>query len=108
MNDEVIDPTESTGESPEVDDGITTVTEAAEPAENTDWIRGWQVWVVLGVLFLAFLVVPWGLILFPTIRNIVRIVGFSFRDAYLVFPLVPALALGALGIWTALRSRGPN
>lgn len=75
---------------------------------DTDWTRGWQVWVVLGALFLAFLVAPWGLILLRPVQDSVRIVGFSFRDAYLIVPLLPAIGLGGLGVWTALRSRGPD
>jgi len=71
---------------------------------NDDRLSGWRAWVVLGVVFAAFLVVPWGLIALPAMRGVVGAVGFSFRDAYLVVPLIPAVLLGVVGVWTALRS----
>ncbi|WP_158854074.1 hypothetical protein [Halorhabdus sp. CUG00001] len=64
-------------------------------------------WVLLGGLFVALIAIPWALILLPSVRGVVGGIGLSFRDAYLVVPLVPALGLGALAVWTALRSGGP-
>jgi hypothetical protein len=29
--------------------------------------------------------------------------GLGFRDTYLVIPMIPALLMGAVGVWTALR-----
>ncbi|WP_336036285.1 hypothetical protein [Halobacterium yunchengense] len=31
--------------------------------------------------------------------------GLGFRDTYLAVPMVPALLLGAIGLWTAVRGR---
>ena len=96
------------GESTEAGDGTPAVTEGDVSAGNADWTRGVQVWIVLGALLLAFLIAPWALILFPTVQNSVRMFGLSFRDAYLIVPLIPAIGLGALGVWTALKSRRGN
>jgi len=62
-------------------------------------------WLVLGALAIALVVIPWSLIVLPSARGLIGLVGFSLRDAYLVVPLVPAVGLGLLGVWTALRSR---
>jgi len=62
-------------------------------------------WLVIGALAVALVVIPWALIVLPEARGIVGAVGFSMRDAYLVVPLVPAVGLGLVGVWTAIRSR---
>ena len=84
--------------------------QSAEPRGSTAfedgaWTQDWRVWIVLSGLLIGLVVVPWSLILLPTVQDSVGVLGFSFRDAYLVVPLIPALGLGALGVWTALRSR---
>lgn len=66
---------------------------------------GWRGWVLVGALVVSFLVVPWALILLPTAQGTVTGLGLSWRDTYLVVPLVPAVVLGLLGVWTALKSR---
>nr|WP_284011108.1 hypothetical protein [Halomicroarcula sp. YJ-61-S] len=73
----------------------------AEPTEGF----GWHGWVLVGLIFVAFLVIP-GMILFlPAAQGVVASLGLTLRDAYLVLPLVPALVLGAVAVWSALRSR---
>lgn len=62
-------------------------------------------WLVVGALAIALVVIPWALIVLPEARGIVGAVGFSMRDAYLVVPLVPAIGLGVVGVWTAIRAR---
>lgn len=74
----------------------------AEPEQGLSAFEGW---VVIGALALALVVIPWSLIVLPSVRGAVGAVGFTLRDAYLVVPLVPAIGLGAVGIWTAIRSR---
>lgn len=71
------------------------------PAESF----GWQGWLLVGALALAFVVVPLTLLYLPHARPVVRSFGLSFRDAYLVLPLVPALLLGALAVWSAVSAR---
>jgi hypothetical protein len=58
--------------------------------------RGWAVVAVLAVLLL---VVP-GFILVTTPR------GLGSYGLYVAIAMVPALAFGAFGVWTALRHRG--
>lgn len=65
-------------------------------------------WVVLGVLGVTLVVIPWSLIVLPTARGLLGAVGFSMRDAYLVVPLIPAIGLGVLGVWTAMKSPGQS
>jgi hypothetical protein len=38
-------------------------------------------------------------------RSAVASVGLSLRDTYLVLPLLPAFLLGAVAVWSAVRSR---
>ncbi|WP_181686271.1 hypothetical protein [Halorhabdus salina] len=64
-------------------------------------------WVLIGSLLVALIAVPWALILLPSVRGVVGLFGLTFRDAYLVVPLIPALGLGALAVWTAIRSGDP-
>ncbi|MFB6188747.1 MAG: hypothetical protein ABEI57_02585 [Halapricum sp.] len=73
--------------------------------EATDGAFGWRGWVLVGLLVVSFLVIPWALILLPTAQGDVAGLGLSWRDTYLVVPTVPALVLGAAGVWTALHAR---
>jgi hypothetical protein len=73
----------------------------APPSETFDW-RGW---VLVGVVVVAFLVVPPAILFLPQAQTLVASLGLTLRDAYLVLPLVPAFLLGATAVWAALRSR---
>lgn len=74
----------------------------APPAdESFDW-RGW---VLVGLVFVCFLVIPGAILLLPAARGFLGSLGLSLRDAYLTLPLVPALLLGAVAVWSALASR---
>lgn len=73
----------------------------APPADEFDW-RGW---VLVGAIVVAFLVVPATLLYLPQAKGAVASLGLTLRDAYLVLPLVPALVLGAIAVWAAVRSR---
>lgn len=74
-----------------------------KPAADDEF--GWRGWVVVAVLVFAFLLVPWALILLPTAQSGIGALGLSWRDTYLALPMIPALLLGALGVWTALAAR---
>ncbi|MFB6128482.1 MAG: hypothetical protein ABEJ47_01845 [Halorhabdus sp.] len=79
---------------------------ADSPEQSRDGMRSSrESWLVIGVLTLALIVIPWSLILLPSARGVVEAVGFTLRDAYLVVPLVPAIGLGVIGVWTAVRAR---
>jgi len=66
---------------------------------------GREGWILVGTILLGFLVVPTALLLLPAAQGIVRSLGLTLRAAYLTLPLVPAFLLGAIAVWSALRSR---
>jgi len=66
---------------------------------------GWRGWVLVGVIVVAFLVVPAAILFLPQAQGVVASLGLTLRDAYLVLPLVPAFLLGATAVWAAVRSR---
>jgi hypothetical protein len=70
---------------------------------ETDREFGWQGWVLVGMLFVAFVVVPVLLYFVPRAQWLAGSLGLGYRDAFLVLPLVPALALGALAVWATTR-----
>lgn len=81
---------------------------SGEPPRNpevSDDDFGWRGWVLVAVIVFSFLLAPWALILVPSVQSQVAAVGLSWRDTFLVVPLLPALLLGAVGVWTALAAR---
>ncbi len=75
----------------------------ARPADEREF--DWRGWVLVGTIGFAFLVVPGALLVLPAVQAEVASLGLSLRDAYLTLPLVPALLLGAVAVWSAVRSR---
>ena len=75
----------------------------AEPGDEF----GREGWVLVGMILVGFLVVPIALLVLPAAQGVVRSLGLTLRAAYLVLPLVPAFLLGAIAVWSALRSRQP-
>jgi len=73
----------------------------APPAEGF----GWRGWVLVGMVLVAFLVVPAAILALPAAQGLIADVGLSLRDAYLVLPLPAAILLGAVAVWAALASR---
>lgn len=66
---------------------------------------GTEGWVLVGMVLLGFLVIPVAILLLPTAQSVIRSFGLTLRAAYLALPLVPAFLLGAIAVWSALRSR---
>lgn len=64
---------------------------------------GWRDWVLVGMVVVAFVLVPGALYFLPRAQGVATSVGLSLRDAYLVLPLLPALLLGALAVWATTR-----
>lgn len=62
-------------------------------------------WILVGMIGVAFLLVPGAILLLPAAQGVISSFGLTLRDAYLTLPLVPAFALGALAVWSAVRSR---
>ena len=65
----------------------------------------WRGWALVGTVAFSFLVVPGALLVLPAVQDLVASFGLSRRDAYLTLPLVPAFLLGAVAVWSAVRSR---
>lgn len=66
---------------------------------------GWRGWTLVAALVFALLVVPLVILYLPAAQGLIRSIGFTMRDGYLVLPLLPAFGLGALAVWSAVRSR---
>lgn len=71
-----------------------------ERPERFDW-RGWT---VVAVVFVSFLLVPAFVLYLPEAHWLLSQIGFSHRQAYIVFPMIPAILLGVTAIWAAVRS----
>jgi hypothetical protein len=65
----------------------------------------WRGWTLVGAIVVAFLVVPALILYLPAARDLIRSLGLTVRDAYLVLPLLPAFGLGAIAVWSAIRMR---
>lgn len=77
---------------------------AGEPAavhpDDVDREFDWRGWTLVGAIFVAFLVVPVLIYLYPRVPSNL---GLSFWDAYLVLPMIPAVILGLLAVWATTR-----
>ena len=87
-------PTEPSGRGEST--GSEAVADPAAPVERGDEEWNWRDWVLVGVVVLCFLVIPATILALPPVG--------PFRIAYLVLPLIPALLLGAVAVWSAQRS----
>lgn len=76
----------------------------AGPADGREEF-GLRGWLLVAVLLVALVVVPVFVLFIPSSRPLIAALGLTLRDAYLVLPLVPALVLGAVAVWTALSNR---
>jgi hypothetical protein len=65
-------------------------------------------WILVGLLVVAFFLIPGLIIALPGAREEPLVIGLTFRDAYLVLPLVPAFVLALVAVWVAIRSRRPE
>jgi hypothetical protein len=69
-----------------------------EMAETETAMSNRAQWLVVAVLVVTGLLAP-GYVYFVGAGSF----GLSFRDTYLAIPMIPALLLGAVGVWTAIR-----
>lgn len=65
----------------------------------------WRGWALVGAIVVSFLLLPAVVLFLPAARGQIQSLGLTFRDAYLVLPLVPAVLLGAIAVWSAMRAR---
>lgn len=68
----------------------------AAPVERGQEEWNWRDWVLVGLIVVSFIVVPVMILVLPPVR--------PFRFAYIVLPLIPAIILGAVAVWSAQRS----
>lgn len=78
---------------------------SGEPPAPGEREFDWRGWALVATVAVAFLVAPGALLYLPQAQGVVSSLGLTLRDAYLVIPLVPAFLLGAVAVWSALRSR---
>jgi len=65
----------------------------------------WRARLLVVATFVAFLVVPGVILVLPAARPAIAAFGLTYRDAYLVLPLVPALVLAGLAVWAGVANR---
>lgn len=65
----------------------------------------WRGWLVVAVVFVSFLVIPAFVLYLPDAHWFLTAVGLSRRQAYVVFPMVPAIVLGITAVWAAVRAQ---
>jgi len=75
-----------------------------EAAEEIDW-RGW---LLVCVVITCFLVIPAVILFIPQMSGFISSLGFSMRQAYLVFPMIPAIILGLTAVWAAVATQSPS
>ncbi|MFB6224621.1 MAG: hypothetical protein ABEH86_13240 [Haloarcula sp.] len=90
---------------PDGDAGTRSADDAAAQSDD-DPEFGTSGWLLVGMLGVAFLLVPGAILVLPAAQNVISALGLTLRDAYLTLPLLPAFALGALAVWSALQSQG--
>lgn len=87
----------------EADAGYVHRPSGEPPAPDTDRRFDWRGWLLVATIAFSFLFVPGVILLLPEYATSL---GLSLRDAYLILPLIPAFLLGAVAVWSAVRSRG--
>jgi hypothetical protein len=96
------------GESPVSDGGESGAVQTGKPKritvpEGIDW-RGW---LLVAVVVVSVLVVPVLILSLRQAHWLLTWLGFSRRQAYLVFPMVPAILLGVTVVWVTIRTYEP-
>ena len=82
----------------------TPETDPQSDTETTAALSGRTGWLVVAVLFVSAIVAPL-LLYWAGQTGDLQALGLGFKDTYLAIPMLPAILLGAIGIWTALRYR---
>lgn len=75
-------------------------------ARNVDagGLSGLAGWLVVAVLFISGIVAP-ALLYWAGQTGDLQTLGLGFKNTYLAVPMIPAILLGAIGIWSALKYR---
>jgi hypothetical protein len=80
--------------------GEATESGSAPDDEPTD--LGWAGWVLVAAVLLAVLVIPLSVYLWPAGGSVL---GAHYRTAMLVLPMLPAVVLGVVAVWSMKNRR---
>jgi hypothetical protein len=61
-------------------------------------------WLLVALVVLCFLVIPLFVLYIPEAHWLIGRLGFSQRQAYIVFPMLPAVLLGLTAVWVTIRA----
>ena len=86
-------------------DGVARAPRHAPPPANA---FDWEGWLLVGLVVICFLVVPVIVLTLSEAHWLLGALGLSLRQAYLVFPMIPAVLLGGTAVWAAVRSRSKS
>ena len=75
--------------------------ERIETPETIDW----HGWVLVFVVVVSFVIVPLFVLFLPEMHELIASLGFTMRQAYIAFPMIPAILLGLTAVWATLRSQ---
>lgn len=77
--------------------------EAAARADGREF--DWRGWILVGMIVIAFLVVPGVILALPYAAGPgLAVFGLTWRDTFLALPLIPALVLALTAVWAAARA----
>ena len=88
------------GEGTSDPDGDPTADAQGAHPEAVDREFDWRGWALVGAVFVAFLLVPGVIYLYPRVGPMF---GLTFYDTYLALPMIPAVVLGVLAVWATTR-----
>jgi hypothetical protein len=101
------DRTESTPEQSADDQPVpesgSAQTGRPESLETPDQVDR-QGWLLVGLVVLSFLVIPLFVLYIPEAHWLIGRLGVSQRQAYIVFPMLPAILLGLTAVWATVRA----
>ena len=75
-----------------------------EAARAADQAFDWRGWILVGMIVVAFLIAPGLILAVPYADGALSALGLTWRDTFLVLPLLPALALALTAVWATARA----
>jgi len=61
-------------------------------------------WLLVVLVVVSVLVIPLFVLYIPEAHWLISRLGFSKRQAYIVFPMLPAVLLGLTAVWATVRA----
>ena len=91
---------------PVADEGLGSSTQTGRPEsiETPETIdrRGW---LLVAAVVVSFVVMPLVVYFIPELHWFIAALGLSQRQAYILFPMLPALVLGLVAVWASFGLR---